>query len=171
MALRAGQNTAQLANGALKFLLTWKSVANTGYKVGLRANTKTLRRCTVYIHTHMKHARQHFATFLSSTFCSDAKWLLCASLLFISGTSEQMFLNTTQQHGNRQRKWSGGSLQFTVVMYPPIHAAWANCMSLGRRARLLKYSWELTNKCVRRVQFFSRTLLSQPIGVASFRRV
>lgn len=94
-----------------------------GYKVGLRANTKTLRQCTVYIYTHMKHARQHFVTFLSSTLCSDAKWLLCASLLFVSGTSEQMLLNTTQQHGNRQRKCLGGSLQFTVVMYPPIHAA------------------------------------------------
>lgn len=113
----------------------------------------------IYTHTWSMHDNI-FATFLSSTFCSDAKWLLCASLLFISGTSEQMFLNTTQQRGNRQRKGLGGSLQFTVVMYPPIHAAWANCMSLGRRARLLKYSWELTNKCVRRVQFFAHTFVS-----------
>lgn len=163
--------SAVVANGALKFLLTWKSVANTGYKVGLRANTKTLRGCTVYKYTHtwsmhgnilprFFHPRSVLMpngcfvrrSCLSPGLQNKCSWIQHSSMEIDKGngwvevySSQSSCILPFTQH------------EQTVCLLAGVRGSW----NIHGRLRINAYA----------VYNFSRTLLSQPIGVASFRRV
>lgn len=167
MALRAGQNTAQLANGALKFLLTWKSVA---IKLVCEQTQKHHDNVLcIYTHTWNMHGNIlsrffHPRSVLMPNGCFVHRSCLSPGLQNKSSWIQHSSMETDKGNGWVEVYSSQSSciLPFTqheqtVWLLAGVRGSW----NIHGSLRINAYS----------VYDFSRTLLSQLIGVASFRRV